>query len=326
MTISTPIFSAEEIEAREESSKSLGICGEEEENIELGNREKTCSPSSLNQGNSNTKLGVGEEIPSPSSLKRGPNSSSVGFHRPSILKKSSISEVCIEEDVSATQNEDGMDQINQAVARSANQSHSFSKTPTYQHKRRSATASITEPANEHLSGAVKNHRSKRTMFRQPRERQHSLLGSVLSFFRKANDANEEDKYVPLPASTNTFMHTEPVHSLPFLVSIAVAALSVFSMGLVLYNSVGHGVWLDVPAGVGGDVRCAQYCGEFALSLCNIAAKIINLSVYYRSLRRNPCWADYGGRNTARAQSSTICFEGIIQGIISRSIVFALRLV
>ncbi|KAL7544693.1 hypothetical protein ACHAWF_008059, partial [Thalassiosira exigua] len=88
----------------------------------------------------------------------------------------------------------------------------------------------------------------------------SLL-SVFSLINQAKDASdEEDRHIPFPESTSTLLHMEPVGSLPFWISSAVAALSTFSMALVLLNSLGRGFRLEVPAGVGTDVRCAQYCG------------------------------------------------------------------
>lgn len=76
--------------------------------------------------------------------------------------------------------------------------------------------------------------------------------------------NTTEKYLELPDSTHTLLHTEPIASIPFLFSLAIAVLSATCLLLVLVNEWSDGQdgnFLDVPTGVSTGVRGAQYCGK-----------------------------------------------------------------
>jgi len=69
----------------------------------------------------------------------------------------------------------------------------------------------------------------------------------------------------LPESTHTLLITEKIISIPFLFSLGIACLSATCLLLVLLNELNKGQsgnFLDVPGGVGGSVRGAQFCGIF----------------------------------------------------------------
>ena len=82
--------------------------------------------------------------------------------------------------------------------------------------------------------------------------------------RKPSNAYDEIKYIDLPASTHTLLHTEPICSVAFLFSLSVAVLSAMCLTLVLISEFKEGQdgnLLDVPTGITPSVRAAQYCGE-----------------------------------------------------------------
>ena len=88
----------------------------------------------------------------------------------------------------------------------------------------------------------------------------SLLRRQLS----RNYDNNNEKYVGLPASTHTMLHTEQITSIPFLFSLGVAILAASCLLLVLVNELSNaqkGNILDVPTGVSSGVRGAQFCGK-----------------------------------------------------------------
>lgn len=63
----------------------------------------------------------------------------------------------------------------------------------------------------------------------------------------------------LPASTHSFLFTEPIRSLPFAFGIGIAAISCASLALALINNITSG---SIPTGVDVSVRIAQYLCEY----------------------------------------------------------------
>jgi len=171
------------------------------------------------------------------------------------FSKEGSTEPGIEAKVPAMQH--GIDQINKIKIGSAHISHSFSEAvlrtrgadnskPNNDQNRRASASSI-EPDS---GGAITTCRGgRRTLWRRSGERRTSVLASVFSMFKKAKDQGEEDKFIPLPESTTTLMHMEPVNSLPFLVSIMVAARPIcvqYGVGIVQFlgpwSQIGGSSW------------------------------------------------------------------------------------
>ena len=75
---------------------------------------------------------------------------------------------------------------------------------------------------------------------------------------------EHEHFIDLPASTHTFLHTEPIFSVAFLFSLGMAVLSAMCLFLVLINEIKEGEdgnRLALPHGITPSVVAAQYCGE-----------------------------------------------------------------
>lgn len=84
----------------------------------------------------------------------------------------------------------------------------------------------------------------------------------------------DEEALTLPASTHSFLFTEPFHSIPFQFGLGIAAMSYACLILALINNVKNG---SIPANVDLSVRIAQYLsiliallmeeGEHTLWLC-----------------------------------------------------------
>ena len=75
---------------------------------------------------------------------------------------------------------------------------------------------------------------------------------------------EHEHLIDLPASTHTFLHTEPIFSVAFVFSLGIAVLSAMCLFLVLINEIKEGEdgnRLALPHGITPSVVAAQYCGE-----------------------------------------------------------------
>lgn len=70
--------------------------------------------------------------------------------------------------------------------------------------------------------------------------------------------------VTLPKSTHTLLFTEPINSIPFVVSVVIAAISIECLYLALFNNgIAKKIVRDViPANVDRSVKAAQYISIF----------------------------------------------------------------
>ena len=117
-------------------------------------------------------------------------------------------------------------------------------------------SSSQDSLDEKASFAVtEDERDNKRKLTSRRRRQFDSIMSI---------GDEDDKrYITLPQSTHTFLHTQPMNSLPFAFSMGIAVLSIFCLVLVLWNALiagEPGNALGVPVRVETSVLIAQYCG------------------------------------------------------------------
>jgi len=97
-----------------------------------------------------------------------------------------------------------------------------------------------------------------------------LIERRLEAYDEEKSVCDERKYL-LPESTFSFLITHPPNSFPFIFAAFSMALSTSCLSLTLASSIQNGSkwnWLGIPAGVGPEVRAAQFLGGFIIFFFN----------------------------------------------------------